>query len=115
MHYLARRSSGFPVPNSSPVESPPRSLEALNFERLELFLARLQGRRVPGLYRMIVGQVERALVRAALAQTDSHLGEAARLLDVDRNTLARKARAFGLPVSKKPGPKAGRRARTPLP
>ena len=84
-----------------------RSLEDLTYERLEVFLARLQGRRVPGLYRLIGGQVERALIRAALVKTGGHLGEAARLLDVDRNTLARKARALGLEVSSKRGRKPG--------
>ena len=85
-----------------------RSLEELTFERLQLFLGRLQGRRVPGLYKLILAQVERALLRAALAQTGDHLGQTAQLLDVDRNTLSRKARALGLPISAKPGPKSKR-------
>lgn len=82
-----------------------RSLEDLTYERLEVFLARLQGRRVPGLYKMILGQVERALLRAALNRTGDHLGEAAKLLDLDRNTLARKAKALGLVSETRPGPK----------
>jgi DNA-binding protein Fis len=95
------------APRTSPSETPlsSRSLEEINFERLEAFLGRLQGRRVPGLYRLIMGQVERALLRAALAQTHDHLGEAARLLGLDRNTLSRKARSLGLPLVSRPGRK----------
>ena len=96
-------SSESPVRGAPP--PPARSLEDVTYERLHAFLGRLQGRPVPGLYRLILAQVERALLRAALNQTGDHLAEAARLLDLDRNTLARKARALGLPVSGKPGPK----------
>jgi DNA-binding protein Fis len=99
-----------PEPHSEAAIAP-RSLEQMNFERLEAFLGRLQGRRVPGLHKMILGQVERALLRAALAQTGSHLGEAATLLDLDRNTLARKVRGYGLAGPGRPGPKPRRDGR----
>ena len=100
--------AGFVHPPEPPDAAASRSLEQLNYERLEAFLGRLQGRRIPGLYRLILGQVERALFRAALAQTGSHLGKAAELLDVDRNTLARKARSLGLLTESRPGPKPRR-------
>ncbi|MBS2031080.1 MAG: hypothetical protein JST54_24475 [Deltaproteobacteria bacterium] len=97
----------------TPPPPPARSLEEVTYERLQAFLGRLQGRAVPGLYRLILSQVERALIRAALHQTGDHLAEAARLLDLDRNTLARKARSLGLPVSGKPGPKKRTRRSSP--
>lgn len=97
-----------PTPAAPHAPLASRSLEEITHERLEAFLARLQGRRVPGLYRLIMGQVERALLRAVLAQTQDHLGEAARLLDLDRNTLARKVKSLGLPVSSRPGRKRRR-------
>lgn len=101
-------SSQAPRPPAIDAPLSSRSLEEITHERLEAFLARLQGRRVPGLYRLIIGQVERALLRAALAQTQDHLGDAARLLDLDRNTLSRKVKSLGLPVKVRPGRKRRR-------
>ena len=41
-----------------------------------------------------VEQVERRCIEAALAKTEGNLSQAARLLDIDRNTLKRKLRRF---------------------
>jgi DNA-binding protein Fis len=67
-------------------------LEELLYVRLGRFFDQLNGRAVPDLYRVLLEQVDRALLRQALERSDGQLGAAARFLGVDRNTFARKAR-----------------------
>jgi DNA-binding protein Fis len=47
------------------------------------------------LHESVMTQTERGLLAAALAFTGNHLGRASKILGLDRNTCARKARAFG--------------------
>jgi DNA-binding protein Fis len=67
-------------------------LEELLYLRLGNFFDQLRGKRVPNLYRVVIDQVDRAVLRQALERTGGQLGEAARFLGIDRNTLARKAK-----------------------
>ncbi len=67
-------------------------LEELLYLRLGAFFDQLHGRSVPDLYRVLLDQVDRAILRQALERTQGQLGEAARFLDVDRNTLSRKVK-----------------------
>jgi DNA-binding protein Fis len=97
---------------ASPGVLPPRSLEEVIFERLAPLLSRLQGQRVPKLHRLVLDQAERALFRAALAESGGHVSRAAAMLDLDRTSLARRARALGVEIQGRPGPKP-RRARKP--
>jgi DNA-binding protein Fis len=73
------------------------TLEEILYQRLGLLFEQLGGRRVPHLYRTVIDQVERALIRQALERTASQLG-AADLLGIDRNTLARKAKRLKVPA-----------------
>jgi DNA-binding protein Fis len=68
------------------------TLEELLYARLGHFFDQLNGRAVPDLYRVLLEQVDRAVLRQALERFDGHLGAAAKFLGVDRNTFARKAR-----------------------
>jgi DNA-binding protein Fis len=67
-------------------------LEELLYQRLGSFFDQLRGRRVPGLYRVLLDQVDRAVLRQALERSEGQLGAAATFLGVDRNTFARKAK-----------------------
>ena len=67
-------------------------LEQLLYLRLGQFFDQLNGRSVPDLYRVLLDQVDRAVFRQALERADGQLGAAADFLDVDRNTLSRKAK-----------------------
>jgi DNA-binding protein Fis len=67
-------------------------LEELMYARLGRFFDQLHGRGVPDLYRVLLDQVDRAVLRQALERADGQLGAAAKFLGLDRNTLARKAR-----------------------
>ncbi len=68
------------------------SLEELLYLRLGTFLDQLHGRKIPGLYKVLMDQMDRAVLRQALERSEGQLGTAAELLGVDRNTLARKAK-----------------------
>ncbi len=77
------------MPTADPMKLP---LEELLYLRLGEFLDQLHGRKVPALYRVLLDQVDRAVLRQALERSDGHLSAAAAFLGVDRNTLARKAK-----------------------
>jgi Fis family transcriptional regulator len=68
------------------------SLEELLYLRLGHFFDQLSGRKIPGLYKVLLDQVDRAVLRQALERSDGQVGVAAEFLGVDRNTLARKAK-----------------------
>jgi len=86
------------------------TLEELLYLRLGQFFDQLKDRRVPGLYRVLMEQVDRAILRQALERFDGQLSLAAEFLDVDRNTLSRKARRLKLE-----GPKAAKPPRKKKP
>jgi len=67
-------------------------LEELLYLRLGEFLDQLHGRRVPELYRVLLDQVDRAVLRQALERSEGQFSAAATFLGLDRNTLARKAK-----------------------
>ena len=67
-------------------------LEELLCLGLGEFLDQLRGRRFPELYRVLLDQVDRAVLRQALERGEGQLTAAAFLLGVDRNTLARKVK-----------------------
>ena len=67
-------------------------LEELVYLRLGHFLDQLHGRKVPELYRTLLDQVDRAVLRQALERNEGQLSTAAAFLSVDRNTLARKVK-----------------------
>lgn len=67
-------------------------LEELLYQRLGKFFDQLNGRKVPGLYKVVMEQVDRAVLRQALERCDGQMKDAAAFLGVDRNTLSRKAK-----------------------
>lgn len=74
-------------------------LEELLYLRLGPFFDQLKGRKVPDLYKVVIDQVERAMLRQALERSGGQLGEAAKFLDLDRNTLARKVKRHKLDLA----------------
>ena len=71
-------------------------LEELLYLRLGQFFDQLEERRVPDLYRVLMDQVDRAILRQALERFDGQLSLAAEFLHLDRNTLSRKAKRLKL-------------------
>lgn len=74
-------------------------LEELLYLRLGRFFDQLGDRKVPGLYRVLSEQVERAILRQALERSGGQLVAAAEFLGVDRNTLSRKAKKLKIPLT----------------
>ncbi|MGQ0503744.1 MAG: helix-turn-helix domain-containing protein [Myxococcaceae bacterium] len=77
-------------------------LEELLYLRLGQFFDQLHGRKVPDLYRVLMDQVDRAVLRQALERAEGQLGEAAKFLDLDRNTLSKKAKRLKVQVAQAP-------------
>ncbi len=84
-------------------------LEELLYLRLGQFFDQLEERRVPDLYRVLMDQVDRAILRQALERFDGQLSLAAEFLALDRNTLSRKAKRLKLDNGR--APKATGKAR----
>lgn len=62
--------------------------------RVEVFFAQLRGHSAAGLYQAVLREVERPLIAAALTRAGGIRADAARLLGIDRGTLARRIRAL---------------------
>ncbi len=75
-------------------------LEQLLYLRLGHFFDQLNGRKIPDLYRVVLDQVDRAVLRQALERAEGQLGTAADFLGVDRNTLSRKAKRLKLSATR---------------
>jgi Fis family transcriptional regulator len=74
----------------------PMPLEWEIRERIERFYDQLQGHSASGLYQAVLREVERPLIAAALARAKGVRADAARVLGIDRGTLARRMRALRL-------------------
>jgi Fis family transcriptional regulator len=64
--------------------------------RIDLFYEKLRGHPATGLYQAVLREVERPLISAALARAKGVRADAARVLGIDRGTLARRIRALRL-------------------
>ncbi len=63
---------------------------------LEHYLKSLDGHHTSGLYDLVLREVEEPLFRVVLKHTDGNQTRAADLLGINRATLRRKLREFGL-------------------
>jgi Fis family transcriptional regulator len=64
--------------------------------RIDRFYEKLQGHSATGLYQAVLREVERPLIAAALARARGVRADAAKVLGIDRGTLARRMRALRL-------------------
>ncbi|MCD6498830.1 MAG: sigma-54-dependent Fis family transcriptional regulator [Deltaproteobacteria bacterium] len=72
------------------------SLDELVKAKLDMFLQRLKGYRIEGLYGEIMSRVERELIRQVLDHTDGNQVQAAKVLGINRNTLRSKIQKLGI-------------------
>ena len=72
------------------------SLKASVGRAMERFFVELDGERTCGLYELVLAQVEEPLLQSVLNYTGGNQTKAAQLLGVNRNTLRKKLKAYGL-------------------
>jgi len=62
--------------------------------RIDVFYGQLRGHSASGLYDAVMREVERPLIASVLARAKGIRADAARVLGIDRGTLARRIRAL---------------------
>jgi len=65
-------------------------------DELERYFEALDGERPCDLYKMVIGETEQALLRFVLEHTGGNQSRAAQLLGLNRGTLRKKLKAYGL-------------------
>jgi len=65
-------------------------------EELERYFDALEGERPCDLYKMVIGETEQALLQFVLEHTGGNQSRAAALLGLNRGTLRKKLKSYGL-------------------
>jgi len=71
-------------------------LKELVRKQIDQYFDELDGEIPQDLYDLVVGQVEHALLDAALAQSNNNQSKAAEMLGISRGTLRTRMKLFGL-------------------
>ena len=71
-------------------------LKELVRQQIDQYFDELDGEMPQDLYDLVVGQVEHALLGAALAQSNNNQSKAAEMLGISRGTLRTRMKIFGL-------------------
>jgi len=71
-------------------------LKELVRQQIDQYFDELDGEMPKDLYDLVVGQVEHALLEAALAQSNNNQSKAAEMLGISRGTLRTRMKLFGL-------------------
>ena len=71
-------------------------LRELVRKQIDQYLDELDGEIPQDLYDLVVGQVEHALLEAALHQSNNNQSKAAEMLGISRGTLRTRMKLFGL-------------------
>ena len=72
-------------------------LSNLTDECLNSYFENLNGHKPGDLYQLVIGEVEKPLLRAVLSYTHGNQSEAAEILGINRGTLRKKLKAYKLP------------------
>ena len=73
-----------------------RTLHDLTEEALKTYFATLNGHQPGELYDLVLREVERPLLKAVLEYTEGNQSKAAEVLGINRGTLRKKLRSYGL-------------------
>ena len=63
---------------------------------LKRYFADMNGEKPTDLYDLVMGEIEKPLLRLVMQQADSNQTKAARMLGINRNTLRKKLRLHGI-------------------
>jgi Fis family transcriptional regulator len=93
-----KRTSKKKSPKSSTpiVASRSKPLSVMTDEALRGYFKQLNGHKPSDLYQLVLGEVEKPLLRAVLHYTNGNQSEAAEVLGINRGTLRKKLRAYKL-------------------
>lgn len=73
-----------------------KPLSALTDEALRSYFATLNGHKPGDLYQLVIGEVERPLLKAVLGYTRGNQSRAAEILGINRGTLRKKLKSYDL-------------------
>jgi Fis family transcriptional regulator len=82
--------------DSGAILAPNRPLRDVTAQALRRYLATLGGHDPDGLYALVLGEVEPAMFATILDHTHGNQSRAASMLGLNRGTLRRKLREYGL-------------------
>jgi Fis family transcriptional regulator, factor for inversion stimulation protein len=80
----------------APRERRKEPLRASVHSALERFFRDLDGHDAEGVYDMVIGQVEQAMLESIMHHTRSNQTRAAEVLGINRSTLRKKLKQYGL-------------------
>lgn len=87
-------------PHNTPItrdtSAPPQPLRESAHHSISYYLAELDGESCSGLYDMVISQVEQPLLAAIMRYTQGNQSKASAMLGLNRGTLRKKLRQYGL-------------------
>ena len=84
------------APPTTQVSARIKPLSALTDEALRSYFASLNGHRPGDLYQLVIGEVEKPLLKAVLSYTNGNQSRAAEILGINRGTLRKKLKSYDL-------------------
>ena len=75
-----------------------KTLSTLTDEALRGYFATLNGHKPGDLYQLVIGEVEKPLLKAVLSYTKGNQSRAAEILGINRGTLRKKLKSYDLPA-----------------
>ncbi len=93
---VSQERSGQDSPTLVAQERRKQPLRAAVQSALELFFRDLDGHQAEGVYDMVIGQVEQAMLESVMRHTRSNQTRAAEVLGINRSTLRKKLKQHGL-------------------
>jgi len=84
------------LPGRSRGERRKEPLRACVQSALEIYFSDLDGHQADGVYEMVIGQVEHAMLDSVMQHTRSNQTRAAEILGINRSTLRKKLKLYGL-------------------
>ena len=94
---LSRKKSKRVASHTVHVGTRSKLLSNLTDECLNSYFENLNGHKPGDLYQLVIGEVEKPLLRAVLTYTHGNQSEAAEILGINRGTLRKKLKAYKLP------------------
>lgn len=88
--------SGVATPQLPTSERRKQPLRTCVHSALEIFFNDLDGHDAEGVYDMVIGQIEHAMLESVMRHTRSNQTRAAEVLGINRSTLRKKLKIYGL-------------------